>query len=224
MGDSGKQLFYPPWMEGTWQVSASFVSVSFPKGQQLISRDVPGVTKASMLMTLADVGAGMEGPVSYQQRYLEQDSGVVADRPFNIKQQVDAFLRYPTVQQVDYNPAQNPTRLAVVYKTPRRDTSEISADLRKAEIFINNRGSGTLADGTWVGWENYRQVNQARRQGSVGDYVAAWAIRQGADGDPNVLDIRHRSAAFLMPQDAKYFDAGSAAVAIYDYSVTATRM
>lgn len=28
--------------------------------------------------------------------------------------------------------------------------------MRKAEIFINNRGSGTLADGTWVGWENYR--------------------------------------------------------------------
>lgn len=37
-----------------------------------------------------------------------------------------------------------------------QDTSEISADLRKAEIFINNRGSGTLTDGTWVGWENYR--------------------------------------------------------------------
>lgn len=41
-------------------------------------------------------------------------------RPFNIRQQVDAFLRYPTVQQVDYNPGQNPTRLAIVYKTPRR--------------------------------------------------------------------------------------------------------
>jgi hypothetical protein len=35
-----------------------------------------------------------------------------------------------------------------------------------------------------------RQVNQARRQGSVGDYVAAWAIRQGAGDDPNVLNIR----------------------------------
>jgi hypothetical protein len=41
-------------------------------------------------------------------------------RPFNIQQQVDAFLRYPAVQQVDYNPQQSPTRLAVTYKTPRR--------------------------------------------------------------------------------------------------------
>jgi hypothetical protein len=41
-------------------------------------------------------------------------------RPFNIQQQVDAFLRYPSVQQVEYNPRQNPTRLAITYKTPRR--------------------------------------------------------------------------------------------------------
>jgi hypothetical protein len=58
------------------------VNVSFPKTQRLISRDVPGVTKASMVMTLADVGAGMEAPVSYQQRFVvdEQQGGVVADR------------------------------------------------------------------------------------------------------------------------------------------------
>lgn len=28
---------------------------------------------------------------------------------------------------------------AVVYATPRRDVSEISEDVRKAEVFINNR-------------------------------------------------------------------------------------
>lgn len=52
------------------QVTASFVGVSFPKSQRLVSRDVAGVTKASMIMTLSDVGAGMEAPVSYQLRYV----------------------------------------------------------------------------------------------------------------------------------------------------------
>jgi hypothetical protein len=47
-------------------------------------------------------------------------AAVFRGRPFNIQQQVDAFLRYPAIQQVDYEPAQNPTRLAVVYKTPRK--------------------------------------------------------------------------------------------------------
>lgn len=35
---------------------------------------------------------------------------------------------------------------------------------------------------------------------------------------------RHRSAAFLQPQDPRFFDAGSAAVAIYDYSIEARRV
>jgi hypothetical protein len=39
-----------------------------------------------------------------------------------------------------------------------QDSYEISADLRKAEIFINNRASSVTADGSWVGWENYRFV------------------------------------------------------------------
>jgi hypothetical protein len=64
------------------QVTASFVGVTFPKGQRLVSRDVPGVTKASMVMSLADVGAGMEAPVSYTLRYnrSQEEGGVVADR------------------------------------------------------------------------------------------------------------------------------------------------
>lgn len=67
------------------QYTASFVGVAFPKGQRLISRDVPGVTKASMVMTLADVGAGMEAAVVYRQRFAAGSSdgggpGVVADR------------------------------------------------------------------------------------------------------------------------------------------------
>jgi hypothetical protein len=64
------------------QVTASFAGVSFPKSQRLISRDVPGVTKASMIMTLSDVGAGMDAPVSYQLRYVnsKDEAGIVADR------------------------------------------------------------------------------------------------------------------------------------------------
>lgn len=48
----------------------------------MVGRDVPGVTKASMIMSLADVGAGMEAPVSYTLRYnsSEEEGGVVADR------------------------------------------------------------------------------------------------------------------------------------------------
>jgi len=46
---------------------------------------------------------------------------------------------------------------AVVYRTRRRDTSDISTDLRKAEVFINNRGALAGPDGaSFQCWENFR--------------------------------------------------------------------
>ena len=71
-----------------------------------------------------------------------------------------------------------------MWSTPRKDASEQSSDLRKAEIFINNRGSsgggspdssgGSGGRGTFCCFEQYRQVTQARRQGAVGDYASWW--------------------------------------------------
>ncbi len=42
-----RQLFYPPWLEGTWDVAARFVGASFPLGQAMLSREVPGACEAA---------------------------------------------------------------------------------------------------------------------------------------------------------------------------------
>jgi hypothetical protein len=72
------------------QVTSSFKGASFPLGQRFVSRATPGATKASLIAALADVGAGMEAPVVYQARFTDSqaEGGVVADRAFNIQQQV----------------------------------------------------------------------------------------------------------------------------------------
>ena len=153
---------------------------------------------------------------------------------------MDAFLRYPAVQSVEYEAADNPTRLAVVYATPRKDTSVISRDLRKAELFINNRTSAACSSGDagadadadassssssgqqcFVALELFRQVSQARQQGNIYDYAVLSRFRQQADGS---VQVAQRVAAFMQPQDALYFEAGDRAVALYDYSHTYTRV
>lgn len=58
------------------------------------------------------------------------------------------------------------------------------------------------------------QVNQAKRQGSVGDYEVFWEFTRQEDG---TVVGRQRVAAYLQPQDAAYFDSASRAVATYDY-------
>lgn len=76
----GAQVYYPSAFEGTWNVTGLLKGVQFPQGQCFLRVDVPGVTKASMIAALPDVGAGMELPVAYQCRYVRGPEGVTADR------------------------------------------------------------------------------------------------------------------------------------------------
>jgi hypothetical protein len=225
-----KQLFYPMWMEGEWEVRAEFDGAYTPLGRRFTDASTPGFTKASIL-AVADVGAT---PVVYRARFMRDDAegGVVADREFNVASSVNAFLgRNDAVKQVDYKPLENPTRYSVIYSTPRRDSNGQAEDLRKAECFINNRVSRLLSstsetsdDGglqTFLCAEFQRQVQQAARQGSVNDYVVGLRLEQTREGGLRGLQ---RVAAFLQPQDAAYFDVGGQAVAVYDYKLQYNRI
>ena len=221
-----KQLFYPDWLEGTWDVTAEFAGFSAPLGNRFISPAVPGLRKCSILR-IADVGAS---PVRYRARYVRSaaEGGVVADRVFNAASAVGAFLGRPgAVQRVQYDPAANPTRYSVVYTTPRRATDyDQTPDLWKAELFLNNRSAATrpLPDGreAFLFAEAERQVLQAARQGGVYDFVLA-ARLEPVDAGKTQIEGFQRVAAFLQPQDALYFEAGGRAVAVYDYRLRLTR-
>lgn len=145
---------------------------------------------------------------------------------------------------------------AVVYATPRKDTREIKEDVRKAEIFINNRWRETPRDDTFLACEVYRQVSQAQGQGGVGDYavIARYQALTGSGNQPGLffanqlgsssqgdavggasarggaapavrsVAVTQRVAAFLTPQDDKFFVSGNKAVALYDYAYTLTRV
>ena len=75
-----KQVFYPSFFEGTWSVQGRLKQVTFPQGEGFLRKDVPGVTKSSMLAALPDVGAGMESPVTYQCRFSRNGDDIIADR------------------------------------------------------------------------------------------------------------------------------------------------
>ncbi|KXZ52325.1 hypothetical protein GPECTOR_10g957 [Gonium pectorale] len=167
-----RQLFYPAWLAGEWEVTARFAAASFPQGRRLLGRTVPGVLKGSMVVALPDVGAAMEAPLRYRARYVrsEEEGGVVADRVFNVQQLMDAFYGFEVTRRVEYEPLKNPTRLTVVYATPRQDKSVISEDLRKAELIINNRLTQELSPTDFICGELFRQISQASAQGYVHDY------------------------------------------------------
>ncbi|GIL49804.1 hypothetical protein Vafri_6022 [Volvox africanus] len=183
-----RQLFYPSWLAGEWEVTARFAAASFPQGRRLLGRTVPGVLKGSMVVALPDVGAAVDAPLHYRMRFMEspQGGGVVADRVFNVRQLMDAFYGFEVCRRVEYEPLENPTRMTVVYATPRQDRSVISEDLRKAELIINNRISEQISPTDFICAELFRQISQASAQGFVGDYeiISRYSLLQpGAIAD-----------------------------------------
>lgn len=74
------QVIYPKAFTGEWEVSARLQNVVFPFGQNYMNREVPGVTKASMVAALPDVGAGGESPVKFRCRFAASGNGAVPDR------------------------------------------------------------------------------------------------------------------------------------------------
>ncbi|KAK9833301.1 hypothetical protein WJX81_004567 [Elliptochloris bilobata] len=214
--ERGPLLAYPAWLAGEWQVAGvRLEGVVFPLGQRFVNRLTPGVTKASLIAALADVGASQDRAVTYRERYVATADGRSAapDRPFNIQQQVDAFLGLPgSVQSVA---SADPARLAITFTTPRRDKSVQAADRRRAELFVNAHGSAAPTSDRFVASEGFRQVTQANRAGQVGDYQVVREYSRQADGS---VAVRQRVAAFLQPQDALYFETGGRAVALYDHT------
>lgn len=142
-------------------------------------------------------------------------------RVFNQTSLLNAFLGYAATQQVDYDRKRDPQRMAVVYKTPRRDQSQQSNDIRKAELFFNSSRYDTTQDGRFYMTEAVRQVNQARQSGFVYDYEILQGF-SGVGGKRMTVDMR--VAAFIVPEAAGFFKSKGAAVATYDYKLVYDRI
>jgi hypothetical protein len=65
------------------------------------------------------------------------------------------------------------------------------------------------------------QVRQGLREVEVSDYEVMHSYRQLR---PGLVQGRQRSCLYLQPQEAKYFQAGGRAVAVYDYSIVMRRL
>lgn len=103
----------------------------------------------------------------------------------------------------------------MVYKTPRRDQLQQSADIRKAEVFVNACRFERSQDELWTA-ESVRQVNQAKQSGFTYDYEI---LQHFDEISKDAMHVQMRVAAFLVPQAPAYFESQGKAVAIYDYTL-----
>ena len=199
------QQAFPAWLEGTWDCSTSFAGYSFPsqridKSRLVKDTSVPGFLKLSILQ-LADVGAGGEHQLRFSRA---ADGAVVEDKAFNLTSMVDALLRGPVVQAVDYVPAREPNRVTLRLVPGSTNNAE------RVELYINARESDTRPDGVFYALESVRQVALGYSRAfnaprvAVTDYSIAWTFQRR---DADTIQAAICTAGYVQPNEALQYTA-----------------
>jgi len=217
-----KEMRYPEWMAGTWDVTSHFKGYSFPsrvpKGNIVKNVNIPGFQKLSLIY-LPDVG---KTPTQYQKRFSEADGHVVEDRAFNIRSVVEGYLGDGLIDQVEYN-RNEPNRCTVAFKK----LATLNAE--RIELFTNSRETDTRkSDNAFYAAECLRQVSlgYSKEFGVarmlVCDYQNAWTFIP-VPGDPDTITGELLTAGYLQSSEPDYFDALTDPVVMFSHTLTMKR-
>ena len=219
---SEKQLFYPKWMAGEWEVTSEYVAKAFPKGEQLVYRNVRAGSARSESEAIGDktVFAFRYRAVPRRQK---DHLPVVQDRAFNTASMLNAYAGYRRVNNIEYFPDKDPTRMVMNYPTvDPRDMRPLPP--KRTEVFINNRDGAASPDGnSFACSELFRAVTLGAGTSAVADSEnASLFVFDPATG---VISGTQRSMIYLVPSPNSregdlYMQTGGKAVAVYDYKIT----
>jgi hypothetical protein len=213
---------FPEWMAGDWTISSTFNGFIFPSTtiskQRIVNNSlIPGFQKCSIAAT-SDVGKD----ATYQFRIdpvTRQE-----DRPYNLKQSINAYLGYEAVSGV-IMAVSNPNRISidfVDYETINAERIELFCNARESQEFVRDSQPAfvhseyirqvTFGTGTTVGVP--RQV--------VTNYAHFYTWQQT---DTDHLRGNLLTAGFLDPLDGMYDDEQpTLPVVIYSHVLQAKRL
>lgn len=221
----GDQLTYPAWLAGTWDVQYKKDSVRFPKGWQLLTVDMPGVSMGSILR-LPNVGAS---PLM-KWRFAATDTGSRADWAYMIPEALRAFETGAN-QSSFAAPVQYPGRAkdaagwSYSYLQETIDKRTIQRNVTLSWLAANTWQD---EDGNYAVEEWIRQRDDCLRNGAT-DYKVLTMLRRGVAagsagrGSSEGAEGFIRVEAFLQTLDPAYIEANGEAVAVFDYKILLRR-
>lgn len=211
----GDSLDYPSWLRGSWNVQYKRGEVKFPQGWGMLNPTVPGYGMGSILH-LPNVGAE---PANVSWRFADGTSGAKPDWAVTLPGILQAFWPEARVETV-------PRRMrevgwAVDFAAPTlRNPNNLTA--RTVTLtWLAASAWQAESEGSCVSVEWLRERDELYGPQGVWDYKVLTSLRRRKDGKG--VDGLVRVAGFLRPEDKNYFEAGGAAVAVYDYTVSLSR-
>jgi len=225
-----KQIYYPRWMFGEWDVTSTFAAYAQPLGPRFVP---PGAREA---VRAAPEDGGLGSCVSYKLRFYSTlpdtlantlrvqvagqvpEDAVISDRAFNVKQSTNAFLGFDAVKSSEFDPRESLTRQTVYFNTLAPDFTPIPPS--RFELYFENPRVEAPGEGVFITSELFRQVRIAPRTVETTDYEI---VTRYTLVSPGRVLAQQRTILYLQPQDALYFEALGRATAIYDYECEYTR-
>ena len=216
----GRDLVYPDWFEGTWQVTSTLVEQQAPLAPEVVT---PGFDRNQ---------DSLNQTVTFPVRFLSQTPApsrldrflllpsrpapqVVADRAFNGLQIAQAYLGEGGVLSVKVNP-----------KDPNEQLTKLQNHVQVLSV-VTDRAQETPNANQFIATEVCQQIFR----GLPGPFLnrvettTAYTLTQRSDSQPDRasdlttahLSAEQFTAIYLSPQDPDYFKAGDRPVALYHY-------
>jgi len=231
------EIYYPPFLFGAWDVTATFKRKVYPFGTEFVpSRSL---VEGSPRNRQESVGDSTQFEAHY---YSSSSNGIITDlskskiindRAYNAMSTSRAYKQLTPVQEVEWDPRNDPTRLTLLFGAGPLTEDMMPLGQRKAEVYINARRSESGFNNeegaeTFCATERTRQVTVSPGNVVVSDTesITEFQIAKTASdmkaGD--VLKATSRIAVFLTPnpnsrEGVLWEQVRGKAVAFFDYDI-----
>jgi hypothetical protein len=230
-------LYFPQWMEGTWDVTQTLISTKTPIGLKFVGGPNGSMDIATKTMT--EQTNRINEKVKLKLRFVNTKFGVAEDRVYNWRSRLDAFAGKSVVASVSYANVRESNRASVLaaggseldpltttvvyFKGPAAQKTFV---ISHGQDSIDNNNNNNNSDKIWSGYELDRSIFALTNQNSAPPITTDGEILyQFKYIDENNVEGRLRLAEYLNPQsDQLYFEARNRAVSINDYTLSLTRI
>jgi len=230
-------LYFPPWMEGAWDVTQTLISTKTPIGIKFVGG--PNGSMDIATKTIAEQTNHVNEKVKLKLRFVNTRFGVAEDRVYNWRSRLDAFAGKSVVASVSYANVRESNRASVLaaggseldpltttmvyFKGPAAQKTFV---ISHGQDPIDNNNNNNSSNNIWSGYELDRSIFALTNLDSAPPITTdAEILYQFKRIDENRVEGRLRLAEYLNPQsDQLYFEARNRAVSINDYTLSLTRI
>lgn len=237
-----QELYYAPFLFGAWNVTATLRRKYYPYGTDpyVPSRSLVEGSPRNRLESVGDT-------TRYERHFYSTlakssttassndlvdfgnsipKSKIIADRAFDIISTSRAYQQLTPVQEVIWNPNQDPTRLSLKYNMGALTEDLRPLGQRRGEVYILARQSEQLGNDVFCAAERSRSVLVAPGNVVVSDNESITEFRRL---DPKTVEAVSRIAVYLTPnpnsrEGVLWQEVGGKAVAFYDYELQLNRI